>query len=55
MVTTQKEIQTSEKMGLSLPTKEQGSLGLQNLNLEIQNKCVSSKWLFKLFNERGVW
>jgi hypothetical protein len=30
-----------------------GGLGIQNL--EIQNKCLLSKWLFKLINENGVW
>jgi len=33
--------------------KEQGGLGIQNL--EIQNKCLLSKWLFKLLNENGTW
>ena len=25
------------------------------LDLEIQNKCLLSKWLFKLFNEDDLW
>jgi hypothetical protein len=33
--------------------KDQGGLGIQNLN--IQNKCLLSKWLFKLLNEDGMW
>jgi hypothetical protein len=33
--------------------KDLGGLGIQNL--EIQNKCLLSKWLFKLINENGVW
>ena len=33
--------------------KEQGGSGIQNL--DIQNKCLLSKWLFKLCNEEGVW
>ncbi|WVZ92700.1 hypothetical protein U9M48_038746 [Paspalum notatum var. saurae] len=33
--------------------KEQGGLGVQNL--DIQNKCLRSKWLFKLCNEDGIW
>lgn len=33
--------------------KECGGLGIQNL--EIQNKCLLSKWLYKLINEEGVW
>ena len=26
-----------------------------NINLELQNKCILSKWLFKLYNEEGIW
>jgi hypothetical protein len=33
--------------------KEQGGLGVTNL--EIQNKCLLSKWLVKLCNEDGLW
>ena len=33
--------------------RDQGGLGIQNL--EIQNKCLLSKWLFKLLNEDGLW
>lgn len=33
--------------------KDQGGLGI--LNLELQNECLLSKWLFKLINEDGVW
>jgi hypothetical protein len=33
--------------------RDQGGLGIQNL--EIQNKCLLSKWLFKLINEDGLW
>jgi hypothetical protein len=33
--------------------KDQRGLGIQNL--EIQNKCLLSKWLFKLLNEDGLW
>lgn len=33
--------------------KQQGGLGLQNL--EIQNTCLLSKWLYKLCNEEGMW
>jgi hypothetical protein len=29
--------------------------GLGIKNLEIQNKCLLSKWLFKLINEEGIW
>ena len=34
-------------------SKDQGGLGI--LNLDAQNKCLLSKWLFKLINEQGVW
>ena len=33
--------------------KEQGGLGI--MDLETQNKCLLSKWLFKLINEEGIW
>ncbi|WVZ49220.1 hypothetical protein U9M48_000597, partial [Paspalum notatum var. saurae] len=33
--------------------KEQGGLEVQNL--DIQNKCLLSKWLFKHCNEDGIW
>ena len=33
--------------------KDQGGLGITVL--EIKNKCLLSKWLFKLLNEEGVW
>lgn len=33
--------------------KECGGLGIQNL--ETQNRCLLSKWLFQLINEEGVW
>jgi hypothetical protein len=32
--------------------KDQGGLGIQNI--EIQNKCLLRKWLFKLLNEDVV-
>jgi hypothetical protein len=32
--------------------KIQGGLGIQNL--DIQNKCLLSKWMFKLLNEDGM-
>jgi hypothetical protein len=25
------------------------------LDLDLQNRCPLSKWLFKLFSEKGVW
>jgi hypothetical protein len=33
--------------------KDQGGLGVEVLDLK--NKCLLSKWLFKLLNEDGVW
>ncbi|WVZ51479.1 hypothetical protein U9M48_002624, partial [Paspalum notatum var. saurae] len=33
--------------------KEQGGLGI--IDLKVQNKCLLSKWLFKLANEDGIW
>jgi hypothetical protein len=33
--------------------KIQGGLGIQNLDL--QNKYLLSKWLYKLLNEKGLW
>ena len=33
--------------------KDQG--GLEVLNLDVHNKCLLSKWLFKLLNRDGVW
>jgi hypothetical protein len=30
-----------------------GGLGI--IHLDEQNKCLLSKWLFKLFNENGLW
>jgi hypothetical protein len=33
--------------------KEQGGLGIEVL--ELKNKCLLSKWLFKLLTEEGMW
>jgi hypothetical protein len=33
--------------------KDQGGLGIPNI--DIQNRCLLSKWLFKLTNEEGLW
>ena len=33
--------------------KDQGGLGISVL--EVQNKCLLSKWLFKILNQEGVW
>jgi hypothetical protein len=32
---------------------DQGGLGVEVL--ELKNKCLLRKWLFKLINEKGVW
>jgi hypothetical protein len=41
------------KWGILCLPKEQGGLGI--INLEVQNICLLSKWLFKLIHEDGVW
>ncbi|WVZ69705.1 hypothetical protein U9M48_018450 [Paspalum notatum var. saurae] len=41
------------KLGLLCFPKDQGGLGI--LNLEAQNTCLLSKWLYKLINEDGIW
>jgi ribosomal protein L21E len=41
------------KWNIICQPKDQGGLGIQNL--EIQNQCLLSKWLFKLINEEGLW
>jgi hypothetical protein len=33
--------------------KDQGGLGI--LNIDAQNRCLLSKWLFKLINKDGLW
>jgi hypothetical protein len=33
--------------------KSIGGLGI--LDLDMQNKCLLSKWIFKLLNEEGLW
>ena len=33
--------------------KDQGGLGI--LDLDLQNRCLLSKWVFKLINEDGIW
>jgi hypothetical protein len=32
---------------------DQGRLGIKNI--EVQNKCLLSKWLFMLINDDGLW
>jgi len=41
------------KWSILCQTKDQGGLGIKNL--DIQNQCLLSKWLFKLINEDGLW
>ena len=41
------------KWNILCQPKDLGGLGIQNL--DIQNKCLLSKWLFKLVNEEGLW
>jgi len=41
------------KWNTLLQPKEQEGLGIQDL--DIQNKCLLSKWLYKLCNEEGSW
>jgi len=41
------------KWGILCLPKDQGGLGI--MDLEVQNKCLLSKWLYKLINEDGVW
>jgi hypothetical protein len=41
------------KWGVICRPKDQGGLGVRNL--EIQNKCLLSKWLFSLINTEGAW
>ncbi|WVZ67862.1 hypothetical protein U9M48_016884 [Paspalum notatum var. saurae] len=41
------------KWGLLCLPNDQGGLGI--LNLEAQNTCLLSKWLYKLINEDGIW
>jgi hypothetical protein len=49
---TQKEIQNYQ-VEHSLLSKRLGRFGI--INRDLQNKCLLSKWLFKLINEDGVW
>jgi hypothetical protein len=41
------------KWSIMCQPKDQGGLGTQNL--DVQNECLLSKWLFKLINEDGLW
>ena len=41
------------KWGFLCQPKDQGGLGIANL--AIKNRCLLSKWLFRLLNEDGLW
>jgi hypothetical protein len=41
------------KWSIICQPKGQGGLGI--LNIDVQKRCLLSKWLFKLINEEGVW
>jgi hypothetical protein len=41
------------KWGIIYRPKEQGGLGVEVL--EIKNKCLLRKWLFKRLTEEGIW
>jgi hypothetical protein len=41
------------KSNIICQPKDQGGLGVQNI--ELQNQCLLSKWLFKLLNKDGLW
>jgi hypothetical protein len=50
---SQKKKYRLTKWSIMSQPKDQGGLGIQNL--EIQNECLLSKWLFELINEDGLW
>jgi hypothetical protein len=50
---SQKKKYRLTKWNIVCQPKDQGWLGIHNL--EIQNQCILSKWLFKLINEEGLW
>jgi hypothetical protein len=41
------------KWSIICQPKDQRGLGIQNI--DIQNCCLLSKWLFELINEEGLW
>jgi hypothetical protein len=41
------------KWSVQCTTKDQGGLGFLDLNLH--NRCLLRKWVFKLINEDGIW
>jgi hypothetical protein len=48
-----KQIYCLAKRDILCRPKDQGGLGIANL--WTKNKCLLSKWLFKLLNENGMW
>jgi hypothetical protein len=40
-------------MGHIMSTKRPKRDG--NMNIDIQNQCMLSKWLYELINEQGIW
>lgn len=40
---------------MELVMSPKGSRGLGIVDLELQNRCLLSKWLFQLLNEDGMW
>jgi hypothetical protein len=50
---SQKKKYRLAKWDMICQPREQDSLVIQNI--EVQNKCLLSKWLFKLINEDGLW
>jgi hypothetical protein len=41
------------KWSIIYQPNDQGGLDIQNI--EIQNQCLLSKWLFRLINKEGLW
>jgi hypothetical protein len=41
------------KWNIVCSPKDLGGLGV--IDLDLQNKCLLSKWIFKLINEDGLW
>jgi hypothetical protein len=50
---SQKKRYRLTKWSIMCQPRDQGGLGIQNL--EIQNECLLTKWLFKLINEDVLW
>jgi hypothetical protein len=50
---SQKKRYRLTKWDIICQPRDQGGLWVQNI--EVQNKCLLSTWLFKLMNEDGLW